>query len=221
MDCTTCMPRKRWDLPFFAEPEQVAGVRRALRRRLGGWGLHAAIDAAQLRVSELVSNVINHVGPGVPVTLSVSMHGTRLRLELRDPDSRALPTLVEACTEAESGRGLTLISAVTERWGVRLLADAKVTWCELATGLSTATGHCGDPQVSRAEQVLDLYCEGRLPPAMGASMLRAAVTEGAVIDIIADLLHWLRVHGSTRTKPWTGLRRTLKPRSQTWRGDHL
>jgi hypothetical protein len=123
------------------------------------------------------------------------MHGTRLRLELRDPDSRKLPTLVEARTEAESGRGLTLISAVTERWGVRLVADAKVTWCELPTGLSTPSGHCGDPQVSRAEQVLDLYCEGRLPPTMGASMLRAAVTEGAVIDIIADLLHWLRVHG--------------------------
>lgn len=123
-------------------------------------GAYEVIDAAQLCVSELVSNLINHVGSGTPVALCVSMHGTRLRVEVRDPDTRALPTLVEACTDAESGRGMALISATAERWGVQLLADCKVTWCELATGLTMPNGHRGDSHASRAEQVLDLYSEG-------------------------------------------------------------
>ena len=105
MDCTTCMRLKRWDLSFLAEPEEAAALRRALRDRLGAWGLHEVTDAAQLCVSELVSNVINHVGSGIPVTLCISTHGTCLRVEVRDPDTRALPTLAEACTAVRAHRG--------------------------------------------------------------------------------------------------------------------
>lgn len=76
MDCITCMPRKPWDLAFLAEPEEVAALRRLVRIHLGLWGLHELVDAAQLCVSELVSNVITHVGPGTPTTLAVSMKGT-------------------------------------------------------------------------------------------------------------------------------------------------
>src|SRR3954454_20709050 len=99
------MSRKPWDLHFLAEPEEVAGLRRVLRVHLGLWGLDELIDAAQLCVSELVSNVIRHVGPGTPASLAVSMKGTRLRIEVYDPDIRALPTLLNQGVNAESGRG--------------------------------------------------------------------------------------------------------------------
>ncbi|MGW3102504.1 ATP-binding protein [Streptomyces sp. NPDC001100] len=174
MDCTTCTPRKAWELPFLAEPVEVAALRRVLRLHLRIWGLQELTDVVQLCVSELVSNVITHVGAGTPTTLAVSMNGSRLRIEVHDPDTRALPTLVDATDDAETGRGMALVTAATDRWGVQLLADRKVTWCEFGTDLNASGGQCGCHRASR---------------------LRAAVTEAAAIELISDLLHWLRVHG--------------------------
>ncbi|MFJ3893894.1 ATP-binding protein [Streptomyces sp. NPDC090083] len=174
MDCATCMPRTAWELPFLAEPEEVAALRRVLRIHLRIWGLAELTVAVQLCVSELVSNVITHVGVGTPTTLAVSMNGTRLRVEVHDPDTRALPTLVDASDHAETGRGMALVTATSDRWGVQLLADRKVTWCEFVTGLHAPDRHSNSRQPSRLE---------------------AATTQAAAIDAIFDLLRWLRAHG--------------------------
>ncbi|MFD3310952.1 ATP-binding protein [Streptomyces sp. NPDC058694] len=189
------MSRKPWDLAFTAEPEEVASLRRIMRLHLGVWGLHEVTDEAQLCVSELVANVITHVGPGTPTTLAVSVRGTHLRIEVHDPDTRVLPTLLDASDDSEGGRGMALVDAIADRWGVQLCADRKVTWCELATGLSSANGHCGGARVTRAEAMLGLYGAAQLPRTAAPSTLSVAVAEEAAIDVIADLLHWLRAHG--------------------------
>ncbi|MFG2346343.1 ATP-binding protein [Streptomyces phaeochromogenes] len=189
------MSRKPWDLAFTAEPEEVAALRRIMRLHLGVWGLHDVTDEAQLCVSELVSNVITHVGLGTPTTLAVSINGTHLRIEVHDPDARALPTLLSSDVDAESGRGMALIDATADRWGVQLLADRKVTWCELSTSLTTPNGHGGGPRVARAEGMLDLYRAAKSPRTAVASSLSMAAAEEAAIHAIADLLHWLRAHG--------------------------
>ncbi|MEV2196705.1 ATP-binding protein [Streptomyces phaeochromogenes] len=189
------MSRKPWDLAFTAEPEEVAALRRIMRLHLGVWGLHHVTDEAQLCVSELVSNVITHVGLGTPTTLAVSMNGTYLRIEVHDPDTRALPTLLEATSDAESGRGMALVGALAARWGVQLLPDRKVTWCELATGLTSPSGHVGRPGVARAEALLDLYVTSTRSSESRTSRLGMAGVQNAVIGAIADFLHWLRVHG--------------------------
>lgn len=196
MDCaSTCMPRKPWDLAFTAEPEEVAGLRHVMRAHLELWGLHGVIESAQLCVSELVANVITHVGIGTPTTLAVSMNGTYLRIEVLDPDTRVLPTLLAADPDAESGRGMALVDSVTDRWGVQLRADRKVTWCELATGLTAPDGHGGGPRVARAEAVLTLSGSLKPPYLAGRERIHVAVAEETAIDLIADLLHWLRAHG--------------------------
>lgn len=197
MSCTVGVPRKPWSLPFVAETEGVASLRRIMRLRLGLWGLHEVIEDAQLCLSELVSNVIVHVGVGTPATLAVSICGTRLRIEVHDPDARALPTLVDAESNSETGRGMALIDAVTDRWGVQLHPEKKVTWCELATALPAEDGHCGDLRVTRAEALLSMYGHERvlLPQPARPGGLSVAVAEAAAIDMIADLLHWLRAHG--------------------------
>ncbi|MFF7766318.1 ATP-binding protein [Streptomyces massasporeus] len=101
-------------------------MRRALRAH--------GIDV-QLCASELVTNVIRHVGEGVPVTVRVwPEEGGRVRLGVTDPDPRALPVLVAAAgAEAESGRGLALLDALAVRWGVEQEAGHKTVWCELFT----------------------------------------------------------------------------------------
>lgn len=195
MDCATCMPRKPWDLRFLAEPEEVAALRRIVRLHLGLWGLHDVVDEAQLCVSELVSNVITHVGHGTPATLTVSMNGTHLRIEVHDPDTRALPTLTAADSDSEGGRGMALVDAVTDRWGVQLLADHKMTWCELPTTLTLPNGHRGGPHVTRAGEVLDLYGKVKQPSVHESGRLSVVMAEEAAITVIADLLHWLGAHG--------------------------
>ncbi|MFJ8928621.1 ATP-binding protein [Streptomyces sp. NPDC102364] len=189
------MSRKPWDLAFTAEPEEVAGLRHVMRAHLELWGLHGVIESAQLCVSELVANVITHVGIGTPTTLAVSMNGTYLRIEVLDPDTRVLPTLLAADPDSESGRGMALVDSVTDRWGVQLRAERKVTWCELATGLKSPSGHGGGPRVTRAEAVLTLSGSLKAPYPVGVGRVGVAVAEETAIDLIADLLHWLRVHG--------------------------
>ncbi|MGW1809285.1 ATP-binding protein [Streptomyces sp. NPDC002078] len=190
------MPREAWKLLFLAEAEEVAALRRILRLHLERWGLQEHSETAQLCVSELVANVIKHVGPGTPTTLAVSMSGTRLRIEVHDPDPRALPTLTDAGADAESGRGMALIDAITDRWGVDLAPGRKTTWCELRTCLKAADGHTAGPRVDRAANVLGFYADvTNLPTGSKPGRVGTAVAEEAAINVIADLLHWLGAHG--------------------------
>ncbi|MGJ5755580.1 anti-sigma regulatory factor (Ser/Thr protein kinase) [Streptomyces puniciscabiei] len=197
MNCIVCMSRKPWDLPFLAVPQEVAALRRVLRLHLEVWRLPEVTDVAQLCVSELVSNVINHVGLETPTTLAVSMSGSYLRIEVHDPDSRALPTLVQAGLGSESGRGVVLVDAVADRWGVELRADRKVTWCELDTGLPSVCVHTVRPLTTGVDELLNGYRAKKVPNVIGAGSdpLTLAAAEEAAIDIIADLLRWMQAHG--------------------------
>ncbi|WP_078885167.1 ATP-binding protein, partial [Streptomyces sp. NRRL S-146] len=117
-----------------------SGVRRALRAH--------GVDV-QLCASELLTNVIRHVGEGAPVTVRVwPEEGGRVRLGVTDPDPRALPVLVAAAgAEAESGRGLALLDALAVRWGVEQEAGRKTVWCELFTDAETiAVTAAGTPK---------------------------------------------------------------------------
>lgn len=195
MDADGCVTRKSWDLPFVAEACEVAGLRRVMRLHLPLWGLPELIESAQLCVTELATNVINHVGVGTPAELAVSMNGTYLRIEMRDPNTRALPTLLSVDGEAEEGRGMAIVDAITHRWGVTLREDGKAVWCELETGLMSPNGHAGGPRVEQAEACLSLYGSAVPQWALSTSRLSAVVGEAWAIDLIADLLHWLRAHG--------------------------
>lgn len=186
-----CMTRKPWELPFLAEPAEVAGLRRVMRLHLRLWGLSDVADAAELCVSELVANVIRHVGEGTPSTLEVGMNGTHLRIALRDPDTRVLPTLVHAESVDESGRGMELLDAVSDRWGVILGAESKLVWCDLATPLASADGHVADPRVAKSSACLALYAGHAEVGTFNARSPKGDV----VIGVISDLLHWLRAHG--------------------------
>ncbi|MGW3033233.1 ATP-binding protein [Streptomyces sp. NPDC001178] len=192
--------REPWLHAFIAQPSEVAQLRRMLRLRLILWGLSEHVDAAQICVSELVTNVIRHVGEGTPTSLRMTLSETHLRMEVEDPDTRVLPTLLAAGTALESGRGMTLVDAVTDhRWGVILRSNSKVVWCELATGAFVAGSQANGPRVTRAEAILDLYGSWPLPHGRatpgGGSLLGAAAAEEAAIGVMADVLHWLSAHG--------------------------
>ncbi|MFF4208159.1 ATP-binding protein [Streptomyces sp. NPDC001796] len=113
-----------FELDLLATPKAVPELRHHLR----------ALDfEVRLCVTELLTNVIDHLGEGTPVTVRVTgtPHG-HTRVEVTDPDPRALPTLLSATGTAESGRGLALVDELSQRWGVDQGADRKTVWCELA-----------------------------------------------------------------------------------------
>ncbi|GAA2687401.1 ATP-binding protein [Streptomyces lunalinharesii] len=114
---------------LLAVPKEVPLLRRAVRAHLGA----GAAGEVELCVSELVGNVIRHVGEGTPVTVHVGRTGDgRVRVEVTDPDPRALPVLLRAAADDENGRGIALLDAVALRWGVRPGAAGKTVWCEVA-----------------------------------------------------------------------------------------
>ncbi|MFI6726485.1 ATP-binding protein [Streptomyces sp. R-74717] len=116
-------------LELLATPEAVPEVRRALRAYLGG----PCVDL-QLCATELITNVIRHLGEGIPVTVRASCDQGRTRVEVTDPDPRALPVLCRAAGDDETGRGLALLDALALRWGVEQGPGTKTVWCELPDG---------------------------------------------------------------------------------------
>ncbi|OEU87446.1 hypothetical protein DB35_23075 [Streptomyces abyssalis] len=118
-------------IPLLAEPEALSPVRHRIGAYFELWDLPELAGTAQLCVSELLTNAITHIGPGTPVTLHASMAGPNPRLSLTDPVPDAMPALQRADDDAESGRGLALLDALTHRWGVDRGRHSKTVWCEL------------------------------------------------------------------------------------------
>ena len=113
-------------LELLAFPKAVPEVRRAVREYLGG-----PCSEVQLCVSELLTNVINHLGEGTPVTVHLTRtDGGRARLEVSDPDAYAWLIRRRPGPDDETGRGLLLIDAVALEWGVGQRPGGKTVWCE-------------------------------------------------------------------------------------------
>ncbi|WP_435969876.1 hypothetical protein [Streptomyces sp. Qhu_M48] len=98
-------------------------------------------------------------------------------------------------SDIDADMGLTLVGGIADRWGVLAGAECQVTWCEIATDLVTPHGHSGGTRVTRAESMISLYDAITSPRAVNASRLTAASAQVAVIEAVADLLHWVDAHG--------------------------
>jgi anti-sigma regulatory factor (Ser/Thr protein kinase) len=122
-----------WSLP--ADPEIVADARVQATRQLSSWGLEEASFVTELVVSELVTNAIRY--GEAPIHLRLIRDRT-LICEVSDGSSTA-PHLRRARTFDEGGRGLHLVSQLTQGWGTRQTTSGKTIWAEQP--LPTATAH--------------------------------------------------------------------------------
>ncbi|MCX4749814.1 ATP-binding protein [Kitasatospora sp. NBC_01287] len=123
-------PGRRLHAAFApADLAAIAPLRLALRTALADWGVPALADTAELLATELVANALQHTGAGA-VLDAVLGADLRLRVEVRDGDAR-LPRPRRAGEGETTGRGLVLVEALADAWGVRSRADGKTTWFEL------------------------------------------------------------------------------------------
>lgn len=99
---------------------------------LGDWGLPT--EAAAHIVAELAANAATHGRvQGRDFRLSLTVSDTaRLRIELTDTQSDRLPIPDRPDPYAESGRGLLIVAALADRWGVEEgPVPRKTVWAEL------------------------------------------------------------------------------------------
>ncbi|MFF8394127.1 ATP-binding protein [Streptomyces sp. NPDC016172] len=112
-----------------ADLRAVPEARRALRELLGQWGRHGRSDVAELLTSELVTNAIVHTDHDAVLTATVGPRG--LRVEVRDFVARRPRVRVPVADEGTNGRGMFLVQALADAWGVRPHGVGKAVWFEL------------------------------------------------------------------------------------------
>lgn len=88
------------------------------------------VDAVELIVSELVSNSVQHARSSDAIRLVIEGRDTAARIEVHDACRRP-PALAPTSQEAESGRGLRLVAALSSAWGWDARPFGKSVWAEV------------------------------------------------------------------------------------------
>lgn len=105
-------------------------ARRFVALALHRWRLPHVHDVVCLLTTELVTNAVLHAGSVMGVR--ITCRDRAVRVEVRD-SSPKVPTTQPYGVDAQTGRGLALVAAQADEWGVEELADGKVVWFEVAT----------------------------------------------------------------------------------------
>ncbi|WKX74508.1 ATP-binding protein [Streptomyces sp. XD-27] len=98
----------------------VAEARGLVLVRLRDWGIGEEVrENAVLVVSELVTNAVRHTTTA-SVRCELRLADARLRVEVADQGgARTEPRTRPVSADQEGGRGLMLVEALAESWGVR------------------------------------------------------------------------------------------------------
>jgi anti-sigma regulatory factor (Ser/Thr protein kinase) len=118
-----------FDLPPHVT--SVPAARHLLLELLRVWDVPHDREDAALLVTELVANVIDHVGGEANLTLEVAASENWLRVAVADGSS-VRPVVRELSMDRPRGRGLRLVQAIAHRWGSEDHHGGKRVWFELA-----------------------------------------------------------------------------------------
>ena len=111
---------------FEAEPKSASIVRQYVRESLDS--LRLGSDEAVLLANELATNAIVHARSEFVV--EVSVNELTCRIGVIDHDQRR-PDKIAGDHEETRGRGLELVEALSDTWGVEDRADGKAVWCDV------------------------------------------------------------------------------------------
>jgi PAS domain S-box-containing protein len=109
-------------------PSSVAAARGLVRELLTVARRDDLLDDAVLLVSEIVTNALIHAGSSMRVQGRVGELG--LRVEVSDTSPHH-PALRDYADTASTGRGLTLLVELVDKWGVSPAEVGKTVWFEL------------------------------------------------------------------------------------------
>ncbi|MEV7450865.1 ATP-binding protein [Streptomyces nigra] len=148
-------PSRHCAVELQALPSRIGQVRRIVSAQLRYWHLDPLIDRAALGVTELLTNVHQHARPDKTCTVEIELLLDRLTVSVHDHDPR-LPVVADAGdTEALAtcGRGLAMVAALSESWGVRPEGESgKVVWFSLPTPRAAPSTAARPPRRVTVEQ---------------------------------------------------------------------
>ncbi|MFH8610374.1 ATP-binding protein [Streptomyces sp. NPDC018029] len=126
---------------YRRERQSIPAARAFAAAALVDWGIDGErADDVTLCVSELATNALLHgVPPGRGFRLHLNHADGVLRVEVHDSGG-GWPRCggIEDDDDAdESGRGLLLVAALTDKWGVTERDPGKIVWFEINTGVSS------------------------------------------------------------------------------------
>jgi anti-sigma regulatory factor (Ser/Thr protein kinase) len=113
--------------------ESVSRARSEVRRWLGDD--HPPVDDVVLAASELLTNALRHSNarPYDLIGLAVAVAEGVVYVEVRDPGSIFSAPHIRQEQEAEDGRGLLIISEISQDWGFREHGRelGRTVWCAI------------------------------------------------------------------------------------------
>jgi anti-sigma regulatory factor (Ser/Thr protein kinase) len=114
-----------------ADADAPARGRHAVTVVLARWGCaESAQEDLLLVVSELVTNAVVHGAE--PIVVTVTRAPERVRVEVTDGLSDAPPHNNRAAPNAETGRGLSVVTRLAVAWGWRASPGrGKTVWAEV------------------------------------------------------------------------------------------
>ncbi|MFE3199757.1 ATP-binding protein [Embleya sp. NPDC059237] len=111
----------------MSKPQTVSTARAHVRRFCERVGFES--DDPVRVTSELASNAVEHAGDYGDYEVSASLHGRMLWVEVLDHLPCSLPSPVEVLEDAEAGRGLLVVAALTQRFRVELRSGGRKAVC--------------------------------------------------------------------------------------------
>ncbi|MFF1690606.1 ATP-binding protein [Streptomyces sp. NPDC058254] len=115
---------------FAARPESIKQVRDFTAGVLEQWGLEGRAEDIRLCASELATNALVHGTRSMSQNFLVRLDADEglVRLEVHDSQQQH-PTMRRTADVDPSGRGLILVAAIADEWGVRdREPEGKVVW---------------------------------------------------------------------------------------------
>ncbi|WP_079171408.1 MULTISPECIES: ATP-binding protein [unclassified Streptomyces] len=154
-------PDHAFAMCFTSTPRGARLARRLVSHRLNDWGhpyTTPANETLTLIAAELSANAVRHGRvPGRDFHVRLTLAEATFRIEVTDTRTEKQPPCAPPVPDAtsESGRGLLLVAALADDWGVspRLAAPGKTVWAELH---AQAKGHPRTHRVAPESTDLDL-----------------------------------------------------------------
>jgi anti-sigma regulatory factor (Ser/Thr protein kinase) len=116
------------DLPSI--PPSIPVARRMVLELLRAWDAPHDREDAALLVTELVANVVDHVGGDANLTLELTLSDAWLRTAVVDGSS-IRPVVQELSHERPRGRGRQMVESIADRWGADDQEGGKRVWFDL------------------------------------------------------------------------------------------
>ncbi|WP_217241111.1 ATP-binding protein [Streptomyces sp. AC555_RSS877] len=129
----TPQPLWTYGLSIPHDPRAVRVVRATIRSILAAAKLNCIADTVELLVSEVVTNAYRHSAMETYVSMDRTPDDFRVTVWDHDPGT---PTLRSPSDRDERGRGLGIVEACADQWGVRSYPHGKAVWFSVVPKVS-------------------------------------------------------------------------------------